>query len=551
MATANAVALGTTVSGSSLSAGWGDHDYFAYDVPSAGRGKLSLTFPSGLGTGTAYEVAVYDQSGYELYDFYLDGGDWNGKWLAGQATYLPAGRVYVMIYGTDSEASWGQPYQLTVSVAAGVVETEPNTSTASADVESLGRTVSGSSLAAGWGDHDYFAYDVPSAGRGKLSLTFPSGLGTGTAYEVAVYDQSGYELYDFYLDGGDWNGKWLAGQATYLPAGRVYVMIYGTDSEASWGQPYQLTVSVAAGVVETEPNTSTASADVESLGRTVSGSSLAAGWGDHDYFAYDVTSAGRGKLSLTFPSGLGTGTAYEVAVYDQSGDELYDFYLDGGDWNGKSLGAKALALPAGRVYVMIYGTDSEASWGKPYQLTLFRTLTATPTPKISGTAKVGSTLKAVPGAWKPSPVTLSYQWLRNGTAIKGATGASRKVSLADAGKKITVRVTGRKTGYATVSKASAARAIPLLKLTATPTPKISGTAKVGSTLKAVPGAWKPSPVTLSYQWLHSGTAIKGATGASHKVTAADAGKKITVRVTGRKTGYATVSKTSAARVPKG
>ena len=81
------------------------------------------------------------------------------------------------------------------------------------------------------------------------------------------------------------------------------------------------------------------------------------------------------------------------------------------------------------------------------------------TPTITGTAKVGQTLTAVPGTWSPAPVALSYQWKRGGTAISGATSATYKTVSADAGKAITVTVTGTKAGYTTLSKTSAAKTV--------------------------------------------------------------------------------------------
>lgn len=83
-----------------------------------------------------------------------------------------------------------------------------------------------------------------------------------------------------------------------------------------------------------------------------------------------------------------------------------------------------------------------------------RKLTASPTPTISGTAKIGKTLTAKAGKWKPSPVKLSYQWLRNGKKIKGATKRTYKLVTADKGKKISVKVTGKRNGYQTVSRTS-------------------------------------------------------------------------------------------------
>ncbi|OFI38548.1 hypothetical protein BIU82_04305 [Arthrobacter sp. SW1] len=173
------------------------------------------------------------------------------------------------------------------------------------------------------------------------------------------------------------------------------------------------------------------------------------------------------------------------------------------------------------------------------------TLTA-PTPTITGTAKVGQTLTANPGAWGPAPVTLKYQWFRSGVAISGATAATYVQSYYDLGKTLTVRVTGSKAGYTTVAKTSAATAAVVAGTLTAPTPTITGTAKVGQTLTANPGTWGPAPVTLKYQWYRSGVAISGATATTYTQTSADLGKTMTVRVTGSKAGYTTVAKTSAA-----
>ncbi|MEF2975683.1 hypothetical protein [Subtercola sp. YIM 133946] len=82
-------------------------------------------------------------------------------------------------------------------------------------------------------------------------------------------------------------------------------------------------------------------------------------------------------------------------------------------------------------------------------------------------------------------------------------------------------------------------------LTATPTPTLSGTTTVGHTLAITAGSWAPAPVTLAYQWKRGGTAIAGATAKTYTLTNADAGSTITASVTGTKTGYLAVSKTSA------
>ena len=78
-----------------------------------------------------------------------------------------------------------------------------------------------------------------------------------------------------------------------------------------------------------------------------------------------------------------------------------------------------------------------------------------------------------------------------------------------------------------------------------PTPKITGTTKVGKKLKAVTGTWTGG-TKLTYQWYAAGTAIKKATKSTLTLTSKQAGKKITVKVTGKKSGHTTVTKTSKA-----
>jgi hypothetical protein len=166
----------------------------------------------------------------------------------------------------------------------------------------------------------------------------------------------------------------------------------------------------------------------------------------------------------------------------------------------------------------------------------------TATPTVSGTAKVGSTLTAKAGVWTAG-TSLSYQWLRSGSAIPGASGPTYTAVAGDMGKNVSVRVTGAKTGYATASVTSAAVTVAAGTLTAK-TPTISGTAKVGAKLTAKPGTWTAG-TTLKYQWSVGGKTVAGATKSTYTPAAADRGKTVKVTVTGSKSGYTSVSKTSA------
>ncbi|WP_426004066.1 hypothetical protein ACPFL9_17115 [Paenarthrobacter sp. NyZ202] len=166
-----------------------------------------------------------------------------------------------------------------------------------------------------------------------------------------------------------------------------------------------------------------------------------------------------------------------------------------------------------------------------------------PTPTVTGTAAVGSTLTANPGTWT-SGTSLTYQWFRNGAAIAGATASKYVLAAADQGTQITVKVTGTKSGYATTTKESAPTATVVAGTLAGPTPTVSGTLAVGSVLTANPGTWT-SGTTLSYQWYRSGVAITAATAKTYTIVALDQGDTLRVRVTGTKPGYTTLAKFSA------
>lgn len=164
-------------------------------------------------------------------------------------------------------------------------------------------------------------------------------------------------------------------------------------------------------------------------------------------------------------------------------------------------------------------------------------------PSIVGTAQVGQALTANAGYWETG-VSLSYKWLRNGAAIAGATSSTYTLVTEDNGTQVAVEVTGSKSGLPNLVQTSNAVSVTTTILTLTPTPTISGTPQVGQTLTANAGAWD-SGVTLKYQWSRAGVAISGATAATYVIVAGDLNLAIGVAVTGSKTGFVAVTKTSA------
>jgi hypothetical protein len=200
---------------------------------------------------------------------------------------------------------------------------------------------------------------------------------------------------------------------------------------------------------------------------------------------------------------------------------------------GKQISVKVTGSKSG------YNSASRTS-GKTAKIAK-ATLTAA-TPKIGGTAKYGSTLTAKVGTWT-SGTAFKFQWLRNGSAIARATSSTYRLTSADVGKQISVKVTGSKSGYNSASRTSGKTAkIAKATLTAA-TPKIGGTAKYGSTLTAKVGTWT-SGTAFKFQWLRNGKAISRATSSTYRLTSADVGKQISVKVTGSKSGYNSASRTS-------
>lgn len=175
-----------------------------------------------------------------------------------------------------------------------------------------------------------------------------------------------------------------------------------------------------------------------------------------------------------------------------------------------------------------------------------RSFPSSPRPTVAGTARVGSTLTASAGDWGTTPApTFSYQWKVGGSPVTGATNSSFTPTAAHVGKRISVTVRASSPGYATTSQTSVASA-PVARGVLTPAvPTVVGSPKVGSVLEAKPGRWSPSGVTFRYQWSVGGKKLAGATKAKLRLTAKQRRKSVTVTVTGSRSGYTSVRRTSS------
>lgn len=162
-------------------------------------------------------------------------------------------------------------------------------------------------------------------------------------------------------------------------------------------------------------------------------------------------------------------------------------------------------------------------------------------PIVSGTPTVGQTLTAYDGLWLPPATTTARQWLRNGSPIAGATGPSYVLGSDDLGAQIALRVTGSSPGWLDTAVTSQPTAtVAQGTLTVTSVPRMLGLLKVGKVLKALPPTASPTATSVRFQWLRNGKSIKGlaAKRAKYKLVRADRGRRISVRITILRPGYA-------------
>ena len=247
--------------------------------------------------------------------------------------------------------------------------------------------------------------------------------------------------------------------------------------------------------------------------------------------------SGSAKVGSTLTGSAGGWTANYPLTY------AYQWFRDGATISGATKTTyKVTTSDAGRKLSL---RVTATSAGKSATATSSATSTVPRYATIKGTVKVGKKVTVSKYGF-PSGYRYSYRWYINGKSISGATKSSYTVTSSRAGKYLTVKVTAKKSGKSTLTATASKVKVAYGTLTAA-TPKISGTVKVGKTVKVSRGTWS-SKVSFSYRWYANGKAVSGATKSSYKIPKSLAGKTLTVKVTGKRSGYTTVSKTSAGKL---
>lgn len=172
--------------------------------------------------------------------------------------------------------------------------------------------------------------------------------------------------------------------------------------------------------------------------------------------------------------------------------------------------------------------------------------TASLNPAVAGTFTTGSTIEAsFEGI--PAGATVSYQWLRDSFPIQGANTATYLVTPIDVEKRLSVMTTVTKHSFLPMVEISPVAIMSRANIIAG-TVNISGVMKQGKVIKAIVRPWVNTlGIKYRYQWLRNGKEIKFATKTTYRLTPADAGANVSVRVSQSVAGYNAATQISGLR----
>jgi hypothetical protein len=161
---------------------------------------------------------------------------------------------------------------------------------------------------------------------------------------------------------------------------------------------------------------------------------------------------------------------------------------------------------------------------------------------------VGATLTGNKGTWNGTePITYSYQWLRcnedavDCNKIKNATGTNYTIVKNDAGHTLRFQVTAKNSEGSATAESNATGEVPgkANAPVVVSSPTVSGNPVVGQQLTATTGTWQgTAPISFTINWQTCNSAVTscsgtGKKGTTYTVAAADVGKRVRVKVTGK------------------
>ncbi|MDR0960475.1 MAG: hypothetical protein LBM23_09050 [Propionibacteriaceae bacterium] len=166
---------------------------------------------------------------------------------------------------------------------------------------------------------------------------------------------------------------------------------------------------------------------------------------------------------------------------------------------------------------------------------------------ITGTAETGHIVTAVISGLAPADTDVTYQWLRDGQPIDGATERTYQLIAANSGHSLSVLVTATREGFIPASASDTVSGSSNDARVAAAT--IRGEAETGSVLTARAIGVAPRDADLAYQWYRDGAPIAGATEETYTVDPADIHHTVTVAITATAPGHEADTAVAAAVEP--
>lgn len=166
-------------------------------------------------------------------------------------------------------------------------------------------------------------------------------------------------------------------------------------------------------------------------------------------------------------------------------------------------------------------------------------IVVTNAPTIVGTPRVDQAVTVTAPTSEPAATSVSYQWMRDGAPIVGATGTSYTPSALDRGKPLSVESTSSRDAYEGATSRSAAVQVGAGAFTSVGVPTVTGNAAVGSRLQAAVTS-TPASESTQFDW-YAGDTLRSSGPSTYEATPADAGLRLTVVARVMRGGYDTVT----------